>query len=62
VSIVIPADEPTDSLSIIGLRLTELRIDGSDTFVASGRPIALVSNVMLEYRPAPPPRTPTRRK
>ena len=62
VSIVIPADEPTDSLSIIGLRLTELRIDGSDTFVASGRPIALVSNVTLQYRPAPPPRTPTRRR
>src|SRR5688500_10006232 len=62
ISIVIPADEPTDSLSIVGLRLTEARIDGSDQFVASGRPIAIISNVMLEYRPAPPPRTPARRR
>ena len=62
VTIVIPADEPTDSISIVGLRLTESRIDGSDPFVTSGRPIAIVSNVMLQYRPAPAPRTPTRRK
>jgi hypothetical protein len=62
VTIVIPADEPTDSLSIVGLRLTEARIDGSDQFVASGRPIAIVSNATLEYRPAPAPRTPPRRR
>ena len=62
VTIVIPADEPTDSLSIVGLRLTESRIDGNDQFVASGRPIAIISNVMLEYRPGPPPRTAPRRR
>jgi hypothetical protein len=62
VTIVIPADEPTDSLSIVGLRLIEARMDGSDQFVASGRPIAIISNVMLEYRPAPAPRAPVRRK
>ena len=62
VTIVIPADEPSDSVSIVGLRLIESRIDGSDQFVASGRPIAIVSNVMLEYRPGPPPRTPPRRR
>jgi hypothetical protein len=62
VAVVIPADEPTQSVSIVGLRLTETRIDGSDTFQVSGRPIAIISNVMLQYRPAPPPRTPTRRK
>ena len=38
VTIVIPADEPTQSVSIVGLRLTETRIDGADTFQASGRP------------------------
>lgn len=62
VTIVIPADEPTDSVSIVGLRLIESRIDGSDQFVASGRPIAIVSNVMLAYRPGPPPRTAPRRR
>jgi hypothetical protein len=62
VTVVIPADEPTESVSIVGLKLTESRIDGTEPFLASGRPVALISNVMLEYRPAPPPRTPTRRK
>ena len=62
VTIIIPADEPTDSLSIVGLRLIESRIDGSDQFVASGRPIAIVSNVMLQYRPGPPPRTTPRKR
>ena len=62
VTVVIPADEPTDSVSIVGLRLTEIRVDGTDTFLATQRPIAIVSNVMLQYRPGPPPRTPTRRK
>ena len=62
VTIVIPADEPTDSVSLVGLRLTETRVDGTDTFLTTGRPVAIVSNVMLQYRPGPPPRTPTRRK
>jgi hypothetical protein len=63
VTIVIPADEPTDSVSIVGLRLTESRIDGtSATEAPSGRPMATISNVTLQYRPAPPPKTPTRRK
>jgi hypothetical protein len=62
VTIVIPSDEPTDSLSIVGLRLIESRIDGSDQFVASGRPIAIISNVMLQYRPGPPPRTAPRKR
>jgi hypothetical protein len=62
VTVVIPADEPTTSVSIVGLRLTETRIDGADTFQTSGRPIAIISNVMLQYRPPPATRTPTRRR
>ena len=60
--ITIPADEPTPSISIIGLQLIETRLDGSDNFKAVGRPVAVISNAMLEYRPAPPPRTPARRR
>jgi hypothetical protein len=61
--ITIPAEEKTPSLSIVGLRLTEARFaDGDvDNFTAAGRPVALISNVMLEYRPGPAPRTPARR-
>jgi hypothetical protein len=62
VTVVIPADEPTETVSIVGLKLTESRIDGTEPFLASGRPVAIISNVMLQYRPAPPPRTPARRR
>ena len=62
VTLVIPADEPTDGVSIVGLKLTESRVDTTENFVASGRPIAMISNVMLQYRPGPPPRTPARRR
>ena len=62
VTVVIPADEPTETVSIVGLKLTESRIDGTEPFLASGRPVAIVSNVVLQYRPAPPPRTPARRR
>src|SRR5688500_2581162 len=59
--VTIPAEEKTPSLSIVGLALTEARLDGTDNFIASGRPVAVISNVMIEYRPAPAPRTPARR-
>ena len=62
VTVIIPADEPTETVSIVGLKLTETRIDGSEPFQATGRPVAIISNVMLQYRPAPPPKTPTRRR
>ena len=61
VALTLPAD--ADKVSILGEKLTVLRQDGVDNFTVSGRPMALISNVMVEYRPAPPPRpaTPTRR-
>ena len=62
VTIIIPADEPTTSVSIVGLKLTETSLEGTREFVAAGRPIAIISNVTLQYRPGPPPRTPARRK
>lgn len=54
VRIVIPADE--DSVSILGEKLTVLRVDGVDTFSAPGRPIALISDVQVDYQPAVPGR------
>jgi hypothetical protein len=52
--ITIPAEE--ESVSILGEKLTVDRLDGTDNFTTPGRPIAVISNVVLEYRPAPPPR------
>jgi hypothetical protein len=58
VSIVIP--EEAMQVSILGEKLSVVRVDGVDSFSASGRPMAVISNVMVEYRP-PPPARPTRR-
>jgi hypothetical protein len=61
VSIEIPEDTQ-DQVTILGEKLRVLRADGgADTFVAPGRPIATISNVMIEYRPGPPPRKPPKR-
>jgi hypothetical protein len=56
ITLTIPAEE--NSVSILGEKLSVIRPDGTDNFSAPGRPVALISNVMLEYRPAPPPRRP----
>lgn len=53
VVVTIPAEE--DSLSILGEKMSEFRIDGTDNFTAVGRPIAVISNVVVEYVPGPPP-------
>jgi hypothetical protein len=54
VTITIPEEE--DEVSLLGEKLTVERLDGSATYTQPGRPIADVSNVMIEYRPGPPPR------
>jgi hypothetical protein len=60
--IVIPAEYKAERVSILGEKLTVHRVDGAkDEFEASGRPIAVISNVMLEFRPAPAP-APARRR
>jgi hypothetical protein len=62
ITLTIPAEENT--VSILGEKLSVFGPDGTDTFIAPGRPVAVISNVMLEYRPAPPPRrtVPARRR
>jgi hypothetical protein len=58
--VTVPAMEQV--VSILGEKLTVLRVDGKDEFTTLGRPIAVISNVMLEYRPGPPPRPASTRK
>jgi hypothetical protein len=55
-SIIITIPESEDQVSILGEKLTYERIDGAATYTSPGRPIAVVSNVMIEYHPAPPPK------
>ncbi len=49
-------DDVDDQVSILGEKISVMRLDGVDNFSSPGRPIATISNVMLEYRPGPPPR------
>jgi len=62
ISMLIPEEE--SEVSILGEKLTVERLDGTATYSSPGRPIAVISNVMIEYRPAPPARTaaPARKK
>jgi hypothetical protein len=46
--------------SVLGEKLTMVRPDGTDQFTAPGRPVATISNVMIEYRPAPAPKAPAK--
>lgn len=50
VTVELPEDVGAQ-VSILGEKLTVVRPDGTDNFAAPGRPIATISNVMLEYRP-----------
>ena len=54
VSVVVP-EEDTE-VAILGEKVTVERLDGNATYSSPGRPVAIVSNIMVEYRPAPPPK------
>jgi glucose/arabinose dehydrogenase len=49
VAVTIP--EGVEAVSILGEKLVATRIDGTETITGPGRPIAVVSNVRVEYRP-----------
>jgi hypothetical protein len=61
IMVTIPAAE--QSISILGEKLTVIRADSPvpDNFSTPGRPVAIISNVTLEYRPAPARRAPARK-
>ncbi len=59
ITVVVPAAEET--VSILGEKLAVVGPDGTDTFVTPGRPVAIISNVQVQYRPAPARRAPVRR-
>ncbi len=49
-------------VSILGEKLSVVRPDGTDQFTSAGRPVATISNVLIEYRPAPAPKAPPKKK
>jgi hypothetical protein len=40
---------------VLGEKLSARRPDADEMFTGPGRPIAIISNVMVEYQPVPPP-------
>ena len=55
ITLQLPAE--LTEVTILGEKLTVLRADGqSANYSASGRPIAIISDVTVEYTPAPAPR------
>jgi hypothetical protein len=60
VSLQLPEDVG-EQVSILGENLKVKRPDGDDLFTAPGRPIATISNVTLEYQPAPARRAPAKK-
>ena len=55
ITIELPEDVQ-EQVSVLGEKLSVVRPDGVDNFSSPGRPIASISNVMLEFRPGPPPK------
>ena len=55
-SITIEIPEAELQVSLLGEKVAVERMDGAATYSQPGRPIAIVSNVMLEYTPGPPPK------
>jgi hypothetical protein len=55
--VMMEIEEQAERVSLLGDRLSVVTVDGTDTFSASGRPIAVVSNVMVTYTPGPPAST-----
>ena len=60
-SITVMIPEGEEAVSLLGEKLAVDRMDGPASYTQPGRPIALVSNVMLEYKPGPPPKAPKKR-
>jgi hypothetical protein len=52
--ITVEIPEKVDAVSILGEKLSIANLNGTEFFTAPGRPIALISNVMVEYQPVPP--------
>jgi hypothetical protein len=60
ISVTIPETERT--VAVLGEQLIVIQVDGTDKFIVAGRPIAIISNVMVQYRPPPVRRAPVRRR
>jgi len=59
--IVVDIPEDVTEVSLLGEKLSVIRYERTEAFSAAGRPIAVVSHVMVEYMPLPP-KTPAKKR
>lgn len=57
-TIIIPVGADVTEVSLVGEKLTVRTLDGVENYTSPGRPIAVVSNVQVEYVPGPAPKAP----
>jgi hypothetical protein len=55
----LPAD--VTEVCVLGEKLAARRPDADEMFTGPGRPIALISNVMVDYLPAPAAKAPAKK-
>lgn len=52
-TVVFDVPDDVTEVVVLGERLTVQRLDGREVFASAGRPVAVLSNATLEYRPKP---------
>ena len=60
-SVIVEVPAAVDQVSLLGETLDAVTPAGHETAVMPGRPVAIVSNILFEYRPAPTPSAKKRR-
>ncbi|MBP1635539.1 MAG: hypothetical protein H6Q10_2113 [Acidobacteria bacterium] len=61
--IVLDVPAGVNQVSILGEKLSVMGLEGTDLFTSANRPVAVVSNFSIDYKPAKPPaKKPTRRR
>lgn len=55
--IVVVLAQNVVEVRLLGERLVARRLEGEEVASSPGRPVAILSNVMVEYKPAPAKRT-----
>ncbi len=60
-TIVLTLAPEVTEVSLVGEKLTVKTLDGIENYASPGRPIAVVSNVQIEYVPGPAPKAPAKK-
>jgi len=55
--VIVAIPEGVEQVSLLGETLDAVTAAGHETVVMPGRPVAVVSNVLFEFKPAPPPKS-----